>query len=239
MKIFKNIAVYIFDLIDSLIHQKKIIKFLKKKKIKITNMVDVGSHKGLYTDLILKNYNVKKVILFEPQVQIFKYIKKKYRKKKKIIIYNQGVSNKNIFQIFQLNYHDLTSSLSDLNQKSLYLTVKARLFGVNLNKMIYKKLKIKTVKLSDIYMKNKFRKIDLLKVDTEGHELQVLQGLEKKIKKVNHILIEFHNDQVYLKYNPKKIHNYLCKNNFVLRAKFKFPFTTWEDRFYSNKNENK
>ena len=239
MKIFKNIAVYIFDLIDSLIHQKKIIKFLKKKKIKITNMVDVGSHKGLYTDLILKNYNVKKVILFEPQVQIFKYIKKKKKKKKKIIIYNQGVSNKNIFQIFQLNYHDLTSSLSDLNQKSLYLTVKARLFGVNLNKMIYKKLKIKTVKLSDIYMKNKFRKIDLLKVDTEGHELQVLQGLEKKIKKVNHILIEFHNDQVYLKYNPKKIHNYLCKNNFVLRAKFKFPFTTWEDRFYSNKNENK
>ena len=105
--------------------------------------------------------------------------------------------------------------------------------------MIYKKLKIKTVKLSDILKKNKFRKVDLLKVDTEGHELQVLQGLEKKINKVNHILIEFHNDQVYLKYNPQKIHNYLCKNNFVLRAKFKFPFTTWEDRFYSNKNENK
>ena len=169
----------------------------------------------------------------------FKYIKKKYKKKKNIIVYNQGVSNKNSFQILQLNYHDLTSSLSDLNQNSLYLTVKARLFGVNISRMIYKKLKIKTVKLSDILTKNKFRKVDLLKVDTEGHELQVLQGLEKKINKVNHILIEFHNDQIYLKYNSQKIHNYLCKNNFVLRARFKFPFTTWEDRFYSNKNENK
>jgi FkbM family methyltransferase len=239
MKIFKNIAIYIFDLIDSLVHQKKIIKFIKKKNIKITNMIDVGSHKGLYTDLILRNYNIKKIILFEPQVQIFKYIKKKYKKKKNIIVYNQGVSNKNSFQILQLNYHDLTSSLSDLNQNSLYLTVKARLFGVNISRMIYKKLKIKTVKLSDILTKNKFRKVDLLKVDTEGHELQVLQGLEKKINKVNHILIEFHNDQIYLKYNSQKIHNYLCKNNFVLRARFKFPFTTWEDRFYSNKNENK
>jgi FkbM family methyltransferase len=221
------------------VHQKKIIKFIKKKNINITNMIDVGSHKGLYTDLILRNYNIKKVILFEPQVQIFKYIKKKYKKKRNIIVYNQGVSNKNSFQILQLNYHDLTSSLSDLNQNNLYLAIKARLFGVNISKMIYKKLKIKTVKLSDILTKNKFRKVDLLKVDTEGHELQVLQGLEKKINKVNHILIEFHNDQVYLKYNPQKIHNYLCKNNFVLRAKFKFPFTTWEDRFYSNKNENK
>ena len=82
MKIFKNIAVYIFDLIDSLVHQKKIIKFLKKNNIKITNMIDVGSYKGLYTDLILQNYNIKKAILFEPQVQIFKYIKKKYKKKK-------------------------------------------------------------------------------------------------------------------------------------------------------------
>jgi FkbM family methyltransferase len=239
MKIFKNIAVYIFDLIDSLVHQKKIIKFLKKNNIKITNMIDVGSYKGLYTDLILQNYNIKKAILFEPQVQIFKYIKKKYKKKKNITTYKHGVSNRNSFQILKLNYHDLTSSLSDLNQNSLYLTIKARLFGVNISNMIYRKLKIKTVKLSDVLAKNKFRKVDLLKIDTEGHELQVLQGLEKKINKVNHILIEFHNDQVYLKYNPKKIHNYLCKNNFVLRAKFKFPLTTWEDRFYSNTNENK
>jgi len=239
MKTFKNIAVYIFDLIDSLVHQKKIIKFLKKNNIKITNMIDVGSYKGLYTDLILQNYNIKKVILFEPQVQIFKYIKKKYKKKRNITTYNHGVSNKNSFQILKLNYHDLTSSLSDLNQNNLYLTIKARLFGVNISNMIYRKLKIKTVKLSDVLTKNKFRKVDLLKIDTEGHELQVLQGLEKKINKVNHILIEFHNDQIYLKYNPKKIHNYLCKNNFVLRAKFKFPLTTWEDRFYSNTNENK
>ena len=75
----------------------------------------------------------------------------------------------------------------------------------------------------------------MLKIDTEGHELQVLKGIESQIKNVKYILIEFHNDKIFLEYNPKKIHNYLIKNNFVLKASFKFPFTTWEDRFYKNK----
>ena len=54
------------------------------------------------------------------------------------------------------------------------------------------------------------------------------------IKKINYILIEFRNDKIYQFYNAKKIHNYLVKNNFILSEKYKFPFTTWEDRFYYN-----
>ena len=73
-----------------------------------------------------------------------------------------------------------------------------------------------------------------MKIDTEGHELEVLIGLEKYIGLTRHILIEFHNDNVYSKYNSSKIHKYLIKNNFILKKVLKFPFTTWEDRIYSN-----
>ena len=77
----------------------------------------------------------------------------------------------------------------------------------------------------------------MLKIDTEGHEYQVLQGLGKKINKVKIILIEFHNDKIYKNYNSKKIHKYLIKKNFDLKTRIKFPFTEWEDRIYlSNKN---
>ena len=82
---------------------------------------------------------------------------------------------------------------------------------------------------------NNIKKIDLAKIDTEGHEYEVLQGIQKNIKKIRYILIEFRSDKIYLSYNPKKIHNYLIKNDFVLENTYKFPFTTWEDRFYSNK----
>ena len=46
--------------------------------------------------------------------------------------------------------------------------------------MTYQKVRIKTVRLVDIFKKNKINHVDLLKVDTEGHELEVLEGLKKK-----------------------------------------------------------
>ena len=70
------------------------------------------------------------------------------------------------------------------------------------------------------------------KIDTEGHELQVILGIGKYIKNIKCILVEFHLDDIYMNYQPKKIHNFLIKNNFILRKKIKFPFTTWEDRIY-------
>ena len=76
--------------------------------------------------------------------------------------------------------------------------------------------------------------VDLLKIDTEGHEFQVIKGIKDKIKKIRFILVEFHNDEIYISYNPKELHNYLQTNNFKLINSFKFPFTTWEDRLYMN-----
>ncbi len=235
MKILLKSSIRFFDLIDKFIHQKKIYNFFLKENINIKSFIDVGSHKGLYTDLFVKNFKVEKVLMFEPQPDIYLYIKKKYKKFKKIKIFNYAASNKSINQNLNLNHHDLTTTLSEFNKDNFYLKLKAVLFGVK--RMDYKKVKVKTIRLENIIDLKKMKKIDLLKVDTEGHEFEVLNGLGKKILKVKYVLIEFHNDLIYQKYNPKKIHNYLIKNNFSLKAKFKFPFTTWEDRIYFNKNE--
>ena len=83
--------------------------------------------------------------------------------------------------------------------------------------------------------KKKIKKVDLAKIDTEGHELEVLKGLGKKIAVIEYILIEFHHDTIYQSYKPKKVHDYLIKNNFELKKIYSFPFTTWEDRFYVNR----
>ena len=105
--------------------------------------------------------------------------------------------------------------------------------------MILSKNKINTVKLEKLIKQNKIKKIDLLKIDTEGHELQVLRGAGSSLKnKVRFVLIEFHNSNIFLKYNAKKIHKHLTNNNFELKRTFSFPFTTWEDRIYQNKKFN-
>ena len=173
--------------------------------------------------------------MFEPQTNIFKKIKTKYKNKKNIKIYNCAISDRSTQKRIYINEHGLTSGLSRLDLKNnKYLQLKAKLFGRTASGMILKKPKVKTKKLFTIIKSQNINKIDLVKIDTEGHEFEVLKGIGKKIKNIKYILIEFHNDKIYLSYSPKKIHNYLIKNNFELENIYKFPFTAWEDRFYFN-----
>ena len=230
MKYLKTIAIFFFDILDKYIHQRRILNCLNKNELKINIFFDVGSHKGTYTDLFIKNFSIKKAYIFEPQDKIFKFIKKKYKKDKRIIVSNKAISNFNKVKKFLINKHDLTSSLTPLNESNIYLKFKSLLFGGN--SMVVGSYNVKTIKLDDFITRNKVKSVDLLKIDTEGHEYQVLFGLGKQINKVKAILIEFHNDKIYKKYDSKKIHRYLVKNNFELKRKIKFPFTEWEDRIY-------
>ena len=88
--------------------------------------------------------------------------------------------------------------------------------------------------LSFFIKKLKLKKIDLLKIDTEGHELQVLSGLKNNFNKVKVILIEHNFTDYYLNYNVNKISSYLKKNSFKAIKSFKFPFMKYTDEVYIN-----
>lgn len=233
----KNLAIIFFDLIDKYFHQKRIINFLKTHLNEINIFLDIGSHKGTYTDLILKNILVtEKLILIEPQKNIFDFIQNKYKNDRNINIHNYAISNKEKKMKLYINKHDLTSSLTEIDKNNKYLNLKAKLFGGSLDEMIKKKITIKALSLKNIVNKEKIKKIDLVKIDTEGHELQVLQGAGNFLKKgIKYLIIEFHNSNIFLNYNPVEIEKHLKKNGFILKKRFKFPFTTWEDRIYFNK----
>ena len=234
MIFLKKIALIFFDLIDKYYHQKRINNFLKKNKIRASFFLDIGAHLGSYTDLILKNNMNCKILMFEPQIEIFKELKNKYQNRKNILAFNCAISNKNGFRKLYINKHDLTSTFSKFNLKNRYLNLKAKLFNSSIKEMTKKIEIVKTRTLKKIISEKKIKKIDLVKIDTEGHELEVLKGLGKKIGIIKCILIEFHQDSIYRSYKPKRIHNYLIKNNFILKKIYNFPFTNWEDRFYTN-----
>ncbi len=237
MILIRKVAIIFFDILDHFVHQKRIIKYFKSSLTNIDTFIDIGCHKGTYTDLILKNFEVKKVIMVEPQKNIFKYTKKKYKKKKQIFVYNCAISNTENKKTIFINKHDLTSSLTKVDKKNSYLNLKAKLFGGSIDEMITKRYQVKCKKLINIINEKKIKKVDLLKIDTEGHELQVLKSSGNFLRKnVKHLLIEFHNSKIFVNYSSLHIHNYLKKNNFKLQKKIKFPFTAWEDRIYLNNN---
>lgn len=232
--IIRKIAEEFFFFIDKHIQQKRIFSYLKNQKIKFEGIsVDVGAHAGLYTDEILKLNPKIFIILFEPQYNCFKTLKLKYKKNKRIKIYNIALSNKAQYLNMFVNKHDLTTSLNlYTKKKTIFFFIKSLIFNSSTKKMVIKTLKIKTKKLSTILSKKKNKIIDLIKIDTEGHDFNVIKGMGKHINKTKFIIVEFHKKNTFKGYDPNKIHQYLIKNKFVLKKTYRFPLLNFEDRIY-------
>ena len=228
----KKLVMFFFNLVHTYYHQKSIAIYLKNKMNKIDILFDVGSHMGTYTDLVINVYPDCKSFLFEPQSKIFKKIEQKYSNNKNINVFNTAISDIEKKQNLNLNKHDLTASLLDFDPNSNYLKFKAKLFQTDISNMNYGTELVQTITLDKFIIDNNLKKIDLLKIDTEGNEYNVLKGLEKKINIVSNILIEIHHRELFLNYNPEKIHQYLIDNGFKLVKKFKFPFC-WVDSLYT------
>ena len=124
---------------------------------------------------------------------------------------NFAVGDKN--EDVQLNCLNETSSstLRDLNTDSNYFKKKEKYFG----KLINEKITVKQINFKEYLEKKKLKEIDLLKIDTEGYELEVLKGLKDQISKVSIILFEHHYDNMIVKnYKFGDIHHVLKNNGF-------------------------
>ncbi len=224
---FKKLFYFFYDLVDNLIHQKRIVKFINNKNIRI--VLDIGAHKGEFLNHIKKIKSIRKVYSLEPQKKIFNELLKEIDNKK-FFAYNIAISNNNGKQKMQINDFSMTSTLSKLNEKSKYYKIKNLIIGNKKKKFEF----IKTEKLDFFAKKRKIKNIDLLKIDTEGHELNVVKSGLKTLKNTKYILVEFRQNDLYLNYSSSLLHKMITKNNFELVKNFKFPMFSMEDRLYKN-----
>ena len=164
--------------------------FLNKiKNYNIDYSLDIGANTGGYSEKIIKIVN-SKVVSFEPSKDSFlklKKLKKKYPKQ--ISIFNIALSNKR----------------KKLKFYSVGIESQLASFEQNINKFSYvDKKKIKTSRLKTIIGDNFFKKIkingniDFIKIDTEGHDYEVLLGLKETIKKHKPKFIQFEMNWHYL-----------------------------------------
>ena len=69
---FKNLFFFFYDLVDNLIHQERIVKFIDNKNVKI--VVDIGAHKGESINLFCKNFRINNIYSFEPSPTNFDFL---------------------------------------------------------------------------------------------------------------------------------------------------------------------
>ena len=238
----KYITLIILKFFDFL-YQKKIINFLKKKKYhKFEYLFDVGAHKGETINLFIKYFEVEKIYSFEPSLDSFNKlrtnVKKLLKNKKytKIFLENSALGNEEREIRLKQMEESSSSTINEINTNSKYFKRKSLLLYKNENKNFYSEIIVQQKKLSNFLEKNNIPKIDFLKIDTEGYELNVLLGLENHLKKISLIMFEHHyHNMLIKKYKFSDIHELLIKNNFKQIFKNKMPFRKTFEYIYERK----
>jgi len=224
--------------IEKLVFERQLRKYYKKIFGNNINLViDVGSNKGQTIDFFLKINPHCQIYGFEPNPALYNYLVNKYRHKKNVRLLNMGVSSETGELLFHENVLNLTSSFESLNKDSAYLKTKARLLGVSVDNITKKSYPVKTIALSEFIESNIRTDIDILKIDTEGHEYACLLGLFKKNLpvKIRYMQLESHNDNMYdSTISDKDILGILEKNNFELVQKIDHRIGDFDELIYRN-----
>lgn len=160
---------------------------------------DVGANKGQTIEFFLKIDKSAIIYAFEPNPRLYRSLTNKYGFNPNIYIFNLGISNINGELLLQETVTDETSTFEELNYDSKYLQMKANILGVKKEEVVNKKYVVEVTRLDDFIEKEKIHQIDVLKIDTEGHELKCLKGLFPiKNCEIEYIQLEKHNDDMYL-----------------------------------------
>lgn len=205
--------------------QKKVFNFLKDKINKNSILFDVGAHYGETIINFDKNFDYSQIHSFEASPKNFLELEKKFSKKKNLFINNFALSNENKQLSFNQFSDSSSSTLSKINKDSKYLKRKLKVQGLSNKVDYFQKINVNLRLLDDYFLDKKIDKIDLLKIDTEGHEYYVLKGSIQTLPKIEYIYFEHHYDDMLKKgYTFSDIHSLLKKNNFKMIFKSKMFF---------------
>ncbi len=151
-------------------------KFIPKAKI----FIDVGGNIGTYSEGIIQIYQPDEIHIFEPAKKNIDILKSKFNHNTKIFINDCGLSNINSNSILYSNKSG--SGLGSLTKRRLDH------FGIDFSI----EENINLMRFDEYWEKNIDKKIiDLFKIDVEGHELEVLEGIGNNIKNIKVIQFEF------------------------------------------------
>jgi len=180
-------------------------KIFNKKKIKI---IDIGANTGQTIDRFQRIFSNCEIYSVEPSFNAFSKLNRDYKEKKNISLFNFAIGDKKKNKIFYDYNDNVLSSFNKLNKKN------------SLNK-IYKKNKVKVLSLDEFCKQYKISNINILKIDTQGNEINVLRSGAKSLRSQIFDLIELEiilGDYYNNFSNFFSLEGYLIKNNYRLLA---------------------
>lgn len=166
---------------------------------------DVGGYKGQGASDLFSMY-LPTIYIFEPRIEYAREIEGRFKKNKKIKVFNFGFSNKKSEDYIYFNNDGSTLFLKN-NQKEL----------------------VKLESISAFIKNNNIKKIDLLKLNIEGGEYKVLDDLINSglLGIIVNLQIQFHNFFSDAKKKMNEIQNKLSKTHHVT-YQYEFVMENWQ-----------
>ena len=223
-------------MIKSLI-QKLFLKFnykvinLKKDKSNLDQFIneliqfdnplifDVGANVGQSVKILKKIFPNAIIHCFEPDNNAYKILFKSYYNNETVKLNPFGLGEKNEHLEFNSYIETGKSSFYKLNLDTEFIKYKANVWGVDQKEYLDSTYQ-KEIKTIDNYCEqNNIKKIDFLKIDTQGYEENVINGANKMIKNnlIDVIQLELIFSSVYQKnINIYDIEKILIPNGYKL-----------------------
>ena len=198
----------IYKLVDKFLMNdftKIISDIVNKSSKQKLNIFDIGCFQGSFSRNLKEKIKLKAdFFLFDPNpnlsIKDFNYTKLAFSNEK-------GVKS------FYLNtfFPASGSSLKTIHVDDKLWNFSRKLVTGNFGKQ-FKNFEVKTDTLDNYCEKNKIDNIDILKIDTEGSELEVLEGAKNILKRTNIVLIEVLDEKKKFKEKYQRVIDILEKN---------------------------
>jgi FkbM family methyltransferase len=221
---------------------------LNKKKNKKLNIIDIGCYIGHFSSSLnsqLKSSKGKRFFyLIDPNYKILDSLK---LLKFNFSFHNVAIHSNNNKKLFYLNnfFQSSGSSLNKITVNDKLWNFSRKIFSLSLFKKNYSILKVQCKTLDNFVKENDIKKIDLLKFDTEGNELNILNGAKKTLKNTSVVYFEILSKKFFFFKKFNKIHSILLNNNFFLYKKKRITTVSFlsnliaYDLIYLNHNNHK
>lgn len=200
--IFKTPTFKIREDVLNLLGEKEFIKQLLIKSKNEDVFLDVGASYGLYSILLAKK--VRKVIAFEPELKSYRLLQKN--------INLNNVENLTVFMMALGSYEGklglYKSTTANIGTHSF---IKRKDYPVSTRETV-----VEVARGDFLVQQRNICLPSIVKIDVEGYELEVLQGLEQTLKNVRLLQVEIH-PKILAEMNIRDID----VKNFIIERGFK------------------
>ena len=199
------------------------------RRANITHIFDVGANKGSMTKLYLRLYKKINIIAFEP-LSVFEFKSDQVKLIKAALGAETGSAK------FYVCKHNASSSLIPPNLSSDWLGRKAKILGLEAKKL-YHEIEVSVSTIDQVVAENKIDNIFLLKIDTEGGELNVIKGALKSLRLgiIKNIQLESHGNDLR---DNNKDEIFELLSNYTHQKTIKHYFGSFTEEFFSLTKDN-